>query len=57
MPTRSCPSRLAAQRTTPSHRRRPWIALPESARLQLAQQIARLLQRLWVAEARHADRK
>ena len=33
----------------------PWTALPESARMQLAQQIARLLRRAWDAEARHAD--
>jgi len=56
MPTCPVPRRPAK---TPSRQRLPrlWTSLPEPAQLQLTQQVARLLRRLWMAEADHADRK
>lgn len=57
MPSHPHPTRLSAAMSPLPHRRRPWVALPESARLQLARQIARLLQRRSHVEARHADQR
>ncbi len=52
-PARPLPQRLA---TPQGPRLRPWAALSTTAQTQLAQQVARVLQRVQRGEARRADR-
>jgi len=52
-PARPLDYRLA---TPHRPRLRPWPVLPATAQMQLAQQVARVLQRVRTGEARHADR-
>jgi hypothetical protein len=58
MPTCSHPARPPQRPPTTSRRLRPLprAVLPPSVRTQLAQQLARLLQRVRDGEAGHADR-